>query len=141
MVKRRVITAFFIVVGTVWLLAMTWLYLTMSAIAEPVLPLSIYLALSFAPPIVLMTSATMLFLRASRVAAICCIALSVLLTCWLVPIAVSIVVGHSALDMIDRVVAGTIIAFSICVLTAGVILLRSVIKPSNPEISFRRSPE
>ena len=122
----------------VWALAMAWMYLAMSSMSEPVLPLPIYFALSFGPPGLLIISSIVVFVRHSRVAAIGCIAASTLLTCWLVPNWISMFLYlfrtpeplQSPITAVNYLIVFGIAAFVISVDVAAVILLRSVTKPS-----------
>jgi hypothetical protein len=142
MVKRAPIAALLIVLGMIWLITAAWIHLAMTAITEPVLPLPAYLSVLFGPPFLLIISAVVLFVHASRIAAVCCLAACALLLCTLVPECFSMVLElfHAPQplrpehDILDYIVAAVMAVFVIGTAIAAVALLRSLIKPSNPYV-------
>ena len=142
MVKRKPIAASLIVLGVIWLIAAAWIHLTMTAITEPVLPLPAYFGFLFGPPFLLILGAVVWLMRASRIAAICCLAACALLIWSLGSEWFSMVLGffrapqplQPPRDIIDYIVATVIGVFIICTAIAAVALLRSLIRPSNQSL-------
>ena len=142
MEKRKLIAICVIVLGTIWLAAAAWIHLTMTAITEPALLLPAYFALLFGPPVVLIASAVVLLFRASRIAAICCLAACALLIWSLTPEWFSMVIDlfrapaplRPAHNVTDYLIAAAIAVFIACMSIAGLALLRSLIKPSNQSL-------
>ena len=139
MKTRKLIPGSLIVLGTVWLVAATWIHLTMTAFTEPILPIPAYLALTFGPPFFLIVSAIIVFVRASRIAAVCCLTACGFLIYLLVPEWLSMVVGffrrpqplQFPSDNVDYLVATAITLLISWIAVAGWGLLRSLIHSSN----------
>jgi TRAP-type C4-dicarboxylate transport system permease small subunit len=135
MVKRKPIAALLIVLGPIWLIAASWIHLTMTAITEPVLPFPAYLALAFGPPLLLIISAVVLFERASCIATSCCLAACALLIWWLGPAWFDMVLDffrspqplRPSRDVADYIFSAVMAVFTLCTALAAVALLRILV--------------
>ena len=144
MVKRKLLALLLFVLGTLWALFFAWFHLAMSGITDTVLPLPIHLFVGFIGPALLVVGSILAIADwHGRFGAICCIIGCALLTWFLGGDILQTYlqpVLHPNNAIQSPYTFGTFVtvaiesAFFIVADVAAIVLLRTVVKPSNQSL-------